>query len=338
MTPPVLDPRRARLALFGLVGASFADALGATMILPVVPLFLRQAGASYAEIGLVAAAFWGAGLLVGYPIGRLSDRLGRKRLLVISQVVYAAATATFALSPSPLWFLALRALQGGAAGAANVLAMAAVADVVVLAVKPQVLKPVATALAEAVQKRRPLIISIAAGVRTPAIARWLGGEVALVRAMPNTPALVASGATALYATAAVSPAQRALAESILRAVGLTLWLEDEAQMDAVTALSGSGPAYFFLVMEALEEAAVNGLELPRDIARLLTLQTAFGAAKMALESAEDMATLRARVTSPGGTTERAVEVLENGRLRALFAAALAAARQRSIEIAERLGE
>ena len=131
MNPPVLDPRRARLALFGLVGASFADALGATMILPVVPLFLRQAGASYAEIGLVAAAFWGAGLLVGYPIGRLSDRLGRKRLLVISQVVYAAATATFALSPSPLWFLALRALQGGAAGAANVLAMAAVADVVV---------------------------------------------------------------------------------------------------------------------------------------------------------------------------------------------------------------
>ncbi len=130
MTPQAIDPRRARLALFGLVGASFADALGATMILPVVPLFLRQAGASYAEIGLVAAAFWGAGLLVGYPVGRLSDRLGRKRLIVVSQIVYAAATAAFALSPSPLWFLALRALQGGAAGAASVLAMAAVADVV----------------------------------------------------------------------------------------------------------------------------------------------------------------------------------------------------------------
>ena len=215
---------------------------------------------------------------------------------------------------------------------------AAAADVVVLAVKPQMLKPVVMALAEAVQKRRPLIISIAAGVRTPAIARWLGAEVALVRAMPNTPALVASGATALYATAAVSPAQRALAESILRAVGLTLWLKDEAQMDAVTALSGSGPAYFFLVMEALEQAAVNDLGLPRDTARLLTLQTAFGAAKMALESAEDAATLRARVTSPGGTTERAIEVLENGRLRALFAAALAAARQRSVELAEWLGE
>jgi MFS family permease len=130
LTPPAIDPRRARLALFGLVGASFADALGATMILPVVPLFLRQDGASYAEIGLVAAAFWGAGLLVGYPVGRLSDRLGRKRLIVTSQVVYAVATAAFALSPSPLWFLALRALQGGAAGAANVLAMSAVADVV----------------------------------------------------------------------------------------------------------------------------------------------------------------------------------------------------------------
>ncbi len=130
MHPPQLDPRRARLALFGLVGASFADALGATMILPVVPLFLRQDGASYAEIGLVAAAFWGAGLLVGYPAGRLSDRLGRKHLIVGSQIVYALATAAFALSPSPLWFLALRALQGGAAGCANVLAMAAVADVV----------------------------------------------------------------------------------------------------------------------------------------------------------------------------------------------------------------
>ncbi len=130
LNSPAIDPRRARIALYGLVGASFADALGATMILPVVPLFLRQDGASYAEIGLVAAAFWGAGLLVGYPVGKLSDRLGRKRLMVGSQLVYALATAAFALTPSPLWFLILRALQGAAAGAANVLAMAAVADVV----------------------------------------------------------------------------------------------------------------------------------------------------------------------------------------------------------------
>lgn len=142
----------------------------------------------------------------------------------------------------------------------------------------------------------------------------------------------------MYATAAVSQEQRALAESILRAVGLTLWLEDEAHMDAVTALSGSGPAYFFLVMEALEQAAVDGLGLARGTARLLTLQTAFGAAKMALESAEDAGTLRARVTSPGGTTERAIGVLESGRLRELFAAALQAARRRSIELAGQLGE
>ena len=130
MNQPPIDPRRARLALYGLVAASFADALGATMVLPVLPLFLRQEGASFTEIGLVAAAFWAAGLVVGYPMGRLSDHLGRKRLIVGSQVVYALATAAFALTPSPLWFLILRALQGAAAGAASVLAMAAVADVV----------------------------------------------------------------------------------------------------------------------------------------------------------------------------------------------------------------
>lgn len=130
MNQPPIDPRRARLALYGLVSASVADALGATMVLPVLPLFLRREGASFTEIGLVAAAFWAAGLVVGYPIGRLSDRLGRKRLIVGTQVVYAVATAAFALTPSPLWFLILRAIQGAAAGAASVLAMAAVADVV----------------------------------------------------------------------------------------------------------------------------------------------------------------------------------------------------------------
>jgi DHA1 family multidrug resistance protein-like MFS transporter len=125
-----LDPRRARLALWGLVGASLADAVGATMILPVLPLFVHSHGASYSEIGLITAAYWGAGLVVGYPIGRLSDRLGRKRLLIGGQLIYAAATAGFALTPSPLLFLLLRAVQGGAAGAVLVLAMAAVADLV----------------------------------------------------------------------------------------------------------------------------------------------------------------------------------------------------------------
>lgn len=214
---------------------------------------------------------------------------------------------------------------------------AGAADIVVLAVKPQVLKGVVEALAATVQAAKPLVISIAAGVRECDIQRWLGGGVAIVRTMPNTPALVQSGAAALYANPTVSEEQRDLAESILRAVGLTVWVEDEALMDTVTALSGSGPAYFFLVMEALEKAAVQ-LGLPRDTARLLTLQTAFGAAKMALESSEDAATLRARVTSPGGTTERAITVLEQNRIRAIFEEALRAAHTRSQELATLLGD
>lgn len=210
------------------------------------------------------------------------------------------------------------------------------ADVLVLAVKPQALKEVACELGPVLQKRRPLVISIAAGIREEALAAWLGGDLALVRAMPNTPALVGSGATAMHANALVSEAQRSQAENILRAVGLTLWLTDESQMDAVTALSGSGPAYFFLVMEALEEAAMR-LGLPRETAHLLTLETAFGAAKMALESSEDCRALRTRVTSPGGTTEQAIRVLQEGRIEALFESALRAAHARSAELAQLLG-
>ncbi|WP_297527300.1 pyrroline-5-carboxylate reductase [Thiohalobacter sp.] len=210
------------------------------------------------------------------------------------------------------------------------------AGVVVLAVKPQVMGAVARALGPDLTPDRPLVISIAAGIRTGDLARWLGAELPLVRCMPNTPALVQSGATALFATAATSEAQRELAESILRAVGLTLWLDDEALMDAFTALSGSGPAYFFLLMEAMA-AAGEELGLEAEAARLLTLQTAFGAAKMALEAEEEPAELRRRVTSPGGTTERALAVFESGGFRELVAAALQAARDRSRELAEQLG-
>jgi pyrroline-5-carboxylate reductase len=209
-------------------------------------------------------------------------------------------------------------------------------EVVVLAVKPQVLREVATGLAPVVQKQRPLVISVAAGIRSADVDRWLGGDCALVRCMPNTPALVQSGATALYATPSVSAGRRDLAESILRAVGLALWVEDEDLLDTVTALSGSGPAYFFLVIEALEEAG-QALGLPAGTARLLALQTAFGAAKMALESSDDVALLRQRVTSPGGTTEKALTVLEDGRLRALFHDAMSAARDRSRELAGQFG-
>ena len=210
-------------------------------------------------------------------------------------------------------------------------------DAVVLAVKPQLMKEVCQALAATMQQRRPLLISIAAGIRIDAIQRWLGGDQAIVRTMPNTPALVQSGATALFATPQVNNVQRELAEGIMRAVGLSLWLEDEGQMDAVTALSGSGPAYFFLVMEAMEQAGAQ-LGLSAETARLLTLQTAFGAAKMALESREDAATLRQRVTSPGGTTERAIGIMQEGQLEALFAKALTGARDRSRELASMLGD
>ena len=210
-------------------------------------------------------------------------------------------------------------------------------DVVVLAVKPQIIHQVARSIADSVRHSRPLVISIAAGVRSKDLERWLGGHCAVVRCMPNTPALIQTGATALFATEEVSSEQKDLAENILRAAGLTVWVDDEDLMDAVTALSGSGPAYLFLVMEALEEAGI-ALGLNQKTARLLTLQTTLGAAKMALESNDDAATLRQRVTSPGGTTERALEVFENGKLRELFNKALTAARDRSRELAQQLGD
>lgn len=215
-------------------------------------------------------------------------------------------------------------------------AAAAAADVVVLAVKPQIMAAVARELAATVARHQPLVISIAAGIREPALRSWLGGQTAIVRSMPNTPALVQSGVAALYANPAVSEAQRSIAESILRAVGLAIWVEEEAQMDAVTALSGSGPAYFFLFMEALQTAGCE-LGLPPRTARLLTLQTAFGAAKMALESSEDASALRRRVTSPGGTTECAVAVLEENGFAGMVSKALQAAAARSRELADEFG-
>jgi pyrroline-5-carboxylate reductase len=211
------------------------------------------------------------------------------------------------------------------------------ADVLVIAVKPQAARDAVRPLAPVVKQQRPLVISVAAGIREGALRRWLGEDTAIVRTMPNTPALVGSGATALFANAAVSPSQKSLAESVLRAVGMTLWVEDETSLDAVTALSGSGPAYFFLVMEAME-AAGQHLGLTGETAHLLTLQTALGAAKMALESNEPLGELRRRVTSPGGTTERAIRVLQTHRLEAVFDEALQAAHRRSQELADLFGE
>lgn len=211
------------------------------------------------------------------------------------------------------------------------------ADILVLAVKPQILASVAGTLAFAVQKKKPLIVSIVAGVRIEDIDQWLGGGLPIVRVMPNTAALIGSGASGMYANKKVNEVMRNQAESILRAVGVTVWLETEDLLDVVTALSGSGPAYFFLVMEALEQAAIeSGLE-PKH-ARLLTIETAFGAAKMALEGHDEPAQLRRRVTSPGGTTEQAVRVLEEGGIRRLFKTAILSAINRAREIADMFGK
>ncbi len=210
------------------------------------------------------------------------------------------------------------------------------AEVVVLAVKPQIMKTVAMELAGSIASHT-LVISIAAGVRTSALQHWLGSTTPIVRAMPNTPALVSSGATALYAADKVTPAQREVAESILRAVGLTLWVHDENLLDAVTAVSGSGPAYFFRLMEALEQAA-EAQGLTPEQARILVVQTAFGAAKMALESGKDPGDLRAQVTSPGGTTERALRVLDEHGIERMIAEAVALATLRAAELADQFGE
>lgn len=210
------------------------------------------------------------------------------------------------------------------------------ADVVVLAVKPQQLQAVCRTL-QPVVSHKPLILSVAAGVRCADIDRWLGGGLPIVRTMPNTPALVGSGATGLYANPVVSAEQKTLAENILRAVGMTVWVDEEKQLDAVTALSGSGPAYFFMLMEAMQ-AAGERLGLDRDQARLLTVQTALGAAKMALETQEDAAELRRRVTSPNGTTEAALKVFFDAGCMETVDQALAAAYSRADELANILAQ
>ncbi len=209
---------------------------------------------------------------------------------------------------------------------------AARADVVILAVKPQIMQSVAESLASALG-HRPLILSIAAGITTERLDAWLGDGQPIVRAMPNTPALVGSGATGLFANAQASAKQRSSAEHVMRCVGLVQWFEREDELDAVTALSGSGPAYVFLLMEALE-AGGAALGLEPKIARLLALQTVFGAAKLALESDDPPAVLRERVTSPGGTTQQALQVFEDGKLRELVAQAMQAAARRAHELAE----
>jgi pyrroline-5-carboxylate reductase len=210
------------------------------------------------------------------------------------------------------------------------------ADLVVLAVKPQDMAMTVRAVAPVLAQRRPVVLSIAAGIRVADIQGWCGPGIAVVRAMPNRPALNGAGASALYAPAGLAPAQRKLAEDALAAVGTTVWVDEEAALDVVTALSGSGPAYFFLLAELMTDAAVN-LGLTRESAQELAIQTLFGSGRMARDSDGDLARLRAEVTSKGGTTEAALGVLDASDLRGIVAAALQAATERGRDMAQAFG-
>lgn len=210
------------------------------------------------------------------------------------------------------------------------------ADIVLLAVKPQVMRGVCESIGAVIAERKPLIVSIAAGLRMEQIDGWLGGGFPIVRTMPNTPALIGAGATGMIANARVDARGRAQAQAILANAGRTAWIDEETRMDAVTGVSGSGPAYFFLLIEALEDAGVEQ-GLPRDTARQLAIQTCLGAARMASEDGETPARLRERVTSPNGTTAAALKVLDDGDLRGLMARAVAAATRRGGEMSKELG-
>jgi pyrroline-5-carboxylate reductase len=223
--------------------------------------------------------------------------------------------------------------QFGINTSADNLASAAVADVVMLAVKPQLMRTVCNALSPLPANAQQLFISVAAGIPANAIETWLGARRAIVRCMPNTPALLQLGATGLAANENVDTNQRDVAERIMSAVGIAIWVDSEADLDAVTAISGSGPAYFFYFIELLESAGIE-LGLPRTTAARLARQTALGAATMAQD--EDVIDLRNRVTSKKGTTEQAILSFQRDRLDQLVTNATAAAHRRSLELAREL--
>jgi pyrroline-5-carboxylate reductase len=227
----------------------------------------------------------------------------------------------------------LRAALHGVAVDADNAALVADIDCLVLATKPQVLGDVCSGLRDAVQARRPLIISIAAGVRSHTIASWLGGGLAVIRVMPNQPAVLGLGASALFANQQASDEDRDLAATIVSAVGDLVWVRDEADIDTVTAISGSGPAYFYLLIDMLIESTTT-LGLEAAAARALAVQTALGASALAADSDAGMEELIARVRSPGGTTAAALDSLEQQGVRAIFATALRAARDRAVFLAD----
>lgn len=210
------------------------------------------------------------------------------------------------------------------------------AELIILSVKPQVMAHVLTEI-RSVLTHNPCLISVAAGVRIHNIETFIQEKLPIIRAMPNVPALMQHGATALFANSKADETDKKIAESIFNAVGISIWLSEEKLMDVVTALSGSGPAYFFLIMEALQSAAEKH-GLSKEIAHLLICQTAFGAGYMATHSEKNFSALRETVTSKGGTTEKAIFVLEDNHIRDIFEKAITAAKERSETLAQHLEE
>jgi len=215
-------------------------------------------------------------------------------------------------------------------------AVAAAVETLLFAVKPQILKPVCEGVAEIVQQTRPLIMSIAAGPTIRDIDGWLGGGLSVVRVMPNQPALIDQGISALYANNRAAAAERGMAEKIMTAVGQVVWLDSESKMDAVTAISGTGPSYFYLLIDCMIEAGLK-YGIDPDIVRVLAVETARGATSLAAAETESMSSLIERVRSPGGTTTAAFEHLDAADVRGIFAAAIDAAKKRAADLALEAG-
>ncbi len=226
--------------------------------------------------------------------------------------------------------------QYGVSSAGAIDGAVGAADVIVLAVKPQQMREVAAALLPHMAGAAPLVLSIAAGIRGADLARWLGGYRAIVRSMPNTPALIGQGITGMVAMDGVSAEQKAAADAILKAVGQTVWLDDEAQIDPVTAVSGSGPAYVFYFIEAMQQAALE-LGLSEEQGRLLALATFTGAAQLAAQSSDPVPLLREKVTSKGGTTYAALTSMEQSGVKEKIVTAIKAAAARGRELGDEMG-
>lgn len=274
-----------------------------------------------ADLNNMTVAFIGAGNMASAIIGGLIAGGFNPKSIIASD-------------PNPEQLSALVAKYDINTSTDNVAAVQQ-ASVVVLAVKPQVLGQVVSPLAEHLS-HGPVVVSIAAGISLESLSQWLGPDTALVRCMPNTPSLVGLGACGLFANDRACESQKLAAEDIMRSVGIVEWLACEADIDAVTAVSGSGPAYFFYVFEAMiAEGVRQGLS--PDVAKRLTLETALGAATLARDSEESPEVLRRRVTSPNGTTEQAVLSFDRDKLADVFARAMAACAERSRELASELG-